>query len=68
MSVLRCVFRGFGSEEMIPGSVAGCAENIINVVVFVRFHFFKYLVNWMISHQLWDVFCGFLGAPWAYFF
>ena len=35
---------------MTPGSVFGCAENIINAMVFVRFHFFRYLVNWMISN------------------
>ena len=35
--------------KMVPGSVVGCAENIVNTVVFVRFLFFTYLVNWMIS-------------------
>ena len=49
MSVLRCVLLGVGAK-MIPGSVVGCAENIVNMVVFVRFHFFTYLVNWMISN------------------
>jgi len=26
-------------QKMMPGSVVGCAENIVNTVVFVRFHF-----------------------------
>ena len=44
-----CFLVGLG-EEVAPGAVVGCAENIINIVVFVRFHFFTYLVNWMISN------------------
>ena len=27
-------------EEMSPESEVGCVENIVNTVVFVRFHFF----------------------------
>ena len=41
---------------MIPGSVVGCAGTMVNTVVFVRFHFFMYAVNWMISKRLLDVF------------
>ena len=41
-------------EKMIPGSVVGCVDNMINTVVFVRFHFFTYLV--MISNRLLDLF------------
>ena len=49
--------------KMVPGSVVGCAENIINTVVFVRFHFFTYLVNWLIFNRLLGVFFGrFLGT------
>ena len=44
-----CFLVGLG-EKMIPGSVVGCAENMINTMVFVRCHFFMYLVNWMISN------------------
>ena len=44
-----CFLVGLG-EKMVPGSVVGCAENILNAMVFVRFHFFTYLVNWMISN------------------
>ena len=44
-----CFLVGSG-EKMMPGSVVGCAENIITVIVCVRFHFFTYLVNWMISN------------------
>ena len=44
LSILRvssevCFFVGLG-QKMMPGSVVGCAGNIINTVVFVRFHFF----------------------------
>ena len=42
-----CFFVGLG-EKMKPGSVVGCAENIVNAMVLVRFHFFTYLVNWVI--------------------
>ena len=38
------------SEEMIPGSDVGCVHDMTNIVVFVRFHFSTYLVNWMISN------------------
>ena len=48
-------------EEMPAGSVVGRAENIVNIVVFVRFHFFTCLVNWMISNRLL-VFGSFLGT------
>ena len=56
------------SEKMIPGSVVGCVENIINTVVFVRFHFFTYLVNWITSNCLLDVFLVAFCIPWAHFF
>jgi hypothetical protein len=59
-------------QKMIPGSVVGCAENIINTIVFVRFHFIAYLVNWivnwMISNRLVDVFLVVFGVPWADYF
>ena len=60
-------FRGFGCER-IPGSVVGCAENIANTVVFIRFHFFTYLVNCMISNRLLDVFLLVFWVPWIHFF
>ena len=50
-------------EKMVPGSVVGCVENITNTLVFVRFHFFTYLVSWLISNRLLGVFLvGFLGT------
>ena len=39
-----CLLVALG-RKMITGSVVGCAENIVNALVFVRFHFFTYLVN-----------------------
>ena len=62
-----CFLVGLG-EKMIPGSVVGCAENIVNTMVFVRFHFFTYLVNWMISNRLLDVFLVAFWVPWIHFF
>ena len=53
--------------KMVPGSVVGCAENIINTMVFVRFHFFMYSVNWMIYNRLLDVFLIAFWVPWAHF-
>jgi len=50
-----CFLVGLG-QKMMPGSVVGCAENIANTMVFVRFHFFTYAVNWIISNRLLDVF------------
>ena len=50
-----CFLVGLG-QKMMPGSVVGCAENIINTVFFVRFHFFTYSVYWMISNLLLNVF------------
>ena len=55
-------------EEMTPESEVGCAENILNTVVFERFHFFTCLVNWMISNRLLDVFLVCFWVPWAHFF
>ena len=62
-----CFLVGLG-EKMVPGSVVGCVENIVNTMVFVRFHFFTYLVNWMISNRLLDVFLIAFWIPWAHFF
>ena len=62
-----CFLVGLG-EKMVPGSVVGCAENIVNTVVFVRFYFFTYSVNLMISNRLLDVFLVAFWVPWAYFF
>ena len=62
-----CFLVGLG-EKMVPGSVVGCAENIVNTMVFVRFHFFTYSVNWMISNRLLDVFLVAFWIPWAHFF
>ena len=62
-----CFSMGLG-EKMVSGSVVGCAENIVNTVVFVRFHFFTYLVNWLISNRLLGVFLVGFWVPWAYFF
>ena len=50
-----CFLMGLG-EKMVPGSVVGCVENIINTVVFVRFHCFTYFVNWLISILLFGIF------------
>jgi hypothetical protein len=50
-----CFLVGLG-QKMMPGSVVGCAEHIVNTMVFVRFHFFTYSVNWVISDRLLDVF------------
>ena len=44
-----CFLIGLG-EKMVPESVVGCVENVVNTVVFVRFHFFTYFVNWLISN------------------
>ena len=62
-----CFLMGLG-EKMVPGSVVGCVENMINTVVFVRFHFFTYLVNWLISNRLLGVFLVACWVPWAHFF
>ena len=72
LSILRvssevCFLVGFG-QKMMPGSVVGCAENIVNTVVFVRFHFFTYSVNCVISNRLLSVFLAGFLVPWAHFF
>ena len=61
-----CFLVSLGAKIM-SGSVVGRAENIINTVVFVRFHFFTYLVNWMISNRLLDVFLVAFWVPWIHF-
>ena len=72
LSILRvgsevCFLVGLG-QKMMPGSVVGCAENIANTLVFVRFHFFTYFVNWLISNRLLGVFLLASCVPWADFF
>ena len=62
-----CFLVGSGGE-MTPESEVGCAENIVNTVVFVRFHFFTYLVNWMIYNRVWDFFLVAFWVHWADFF
>ena len=62
-----CFLVGLG-EEMMPGSGVGCTENIVNTVVFVRFHFFTCLVNWMIFNRLLDVFLMASWVPGLHFF
>jgi hypothetical protein len=62
-----CFLEGLGAKSL-PGSVVGCAENIANTVVFVRFHFFTYLVNWMISNRLLHVFLVAFWIPGTHFF
>ena len=37
-------------KKIVPESVVGCVENMVNTVVFMRFHFSTYLVNWLISN------------------
>ena len=55
-------------EKMIPGSVIGCAENILNTMVIVRFHFFMYVVNWMIYNIFLVVFLVVFFVHWTRFF
>ena len=44
-----CFLVGLG-EEMTAESEVGCAENMVNTVVFERLDFFTCVVNWMISN------------------
>ena len=72
LSILRvgsevCFLVGLG-QKMMPGSVVGCAANILSTMVFVRFHFFTYSVNLTISNRLLDVFLVAFWVPWAHFF
>ena len=55
-------------QKMIPGSVVGCDETMVNTMVFVRFHFFTYLANWLICNRLLGVFLVGFWVPWAHFF
>ena len=55
-------------DEMTSGSVVACAGNILNTQLFVWFHFFTYVVNWVTSSRLVDVFLIGFWIPWAYFF
>ena len=55
-------------EEMMPGCGVECVKNIVNTLVFVRFHFFLCLVNWRIFNRLLDAFLVALGVPGTHFF
>ena len=50
-----CFLVGLG-EKMVPGSVVGCVGNIIKTMVFIRFRFFTYLMNWVIFNRLLGAF------------
>ena len=57
MSVSSEVYFLMGlGEKMVPESVVGCVEKMINTIVLMRFHFFRYLVNWLISNRLLGVY------------
>ena len=60
-----CVLVGLG--ENIPGSVVECVGNFVKCIGFIRFHFFTYLVNWMISNRLVDLFSSSCFIPRAFF-
>ena len=62
-----CFFVGLG-KKMMPGSVVGCAGNIVKTMVFIRFRFFTYLMNWVIFTRLLDVFLVAFWVPWTHFF
>ena len=62
-----CFLIGLG-EKMVPESVVGCVENVVNTMVFVKFYFFTYFVNWLISNRLLGVFLVGFGVPWVHFF
>ena len=71
LSILRvssevCFLVGLG-QKMMPGSVVGCAENIVNALVFVGC-FFTHVVTWMTSSGLLDIFLVALGVPGTHFF
>ena len=61
-----CFLVGLG-EKMVPACVVGCAEIIINAMVFVRFHQFRYAVNRMISKRFFKYFVDFLLSALAHF-
>ena len=48
-------FLGLG-ERAMPGSVVGCVGNMIKTMVFIRFRFFTYLMNWVIFNRLLGAF------------
>ena len=55
-------------KEMMPGCGVECVKDIVNTIVFVRFHFFLCLVNWRIFNRLVDAFLIPWGVPGTHFF
>ena len=56
---------GWGNDTRICSRM--CWKHCSDVA-FVRFHFFTYLVNWMISSRLLDVCLAAFWVHWAHFF
>ena len=47
-----CLLVGLNEKVIpVPGTVLRRTENIMDMLVFVRFHFFIYFVDWMISNH-----------------
>ena len=44
-----------------------CAENIVNIYVFVRFPFWKEIANWRDPGRIWDALWSTLGTILASF-
>ena len=42
---------------MMPGSVVGCARNMLRTMVFIRFRSFTHLMNLVVFDRLLGVFC-----------
>ena len=55
-------------EKMVPGSVVGCAENIVNTMVFIKSHFFTYFSELVDIRLTVGVFLLAFGVLWAHFF
>ena len=62
-----CFLVGLG-EKMVPGSVDGCVENIVNTVVFVKFHFFTYFSELVDIRLTVGVFLLAFWVLWGHFF
>ena len=64
----RVGFLGIWAWKSPENTRLGCAETIVNTVVFVRFHIFMFFVNWVSTWRLLDLILVGFWVPGAYFF
>ena len=60
------LLRGFSRKCCLLGE-AVCAENIVNTIVFIRFHFISKIASLVSPGRVWDLIWDVFGDLWEHF-